>query len=479
MVFKSSHTRVVKSEPALYCSSKEDRYFLLLVIVLVAALCYLSSAPANLILPVCVMAILCIIPVAHLFKPGKHGVLLNPAIIFCGTFWVIYGLGALNSYETQAARLTLVANINFEDSMPRAVWWACAGLLSFFVGYYSGWGEKLSALIPPLPQRSSLSKVRKLCVFSIILALIRYSSFYLGLRNLTSFLDGFDLLAVAALTIIAFNEDPPEHGLGSKRWHVAVAVIVFSFPGLLSGFRGLFVLTSIISLVTLYWVTKRFPWRIFIPFCIGIYLVVLPITGFYKVARLEQGLSITESINYTINELEIADFSFNSGEQQVKFKERMSIMPIFTTIVELTGETVPYQEGSTYLNFVYNFVPRFLWNDKPVLNEFSNSLPRQYGIIDANDERTSVGLGLLGETWINFGAAGVILIMAIYGIIYRFLFDWILVKSNFSSFACAVYMPILWQLSLQENVFVNNIGAISKFLILVWFSERLLLRRAD
>src|SRR5205085_7935694 len=84
------------------------------------------------------------------------------------------------------------------------------------------------------------------------------------------------------------------------------------------------------------------------------------------------------------------------------------------------------------------------------------------------DERTSVGLGLLGEAWANFGYVGLLFFMPLYGIIYKFIFNWVLVQSNFSKAACAVYMPILWQLSQQENVLVNNIGAIFKFVFLMW-----------
>jgi hypothetical protein len=207
----------------------------------------------------------------------------------------------------------------------------------------------------------------------------------------------------------------------------------------------------------------------FTALALSTYFIILPITSFYKEARQRNGLSISESVNYTVDELGKVDLVSYLGEKSGTVKERYAIMPVFSVIVDRTGETVPYQDGSTYLNFFLNFIPRFIWQDKPNLNGFSNSLPREYGILGFDDERTSVGLGLLGEAWVNFGYVGLLIFMPLYGIIYRFLFGWVLVKSNFSKAACAIYMPILWQLTQQENVLVNNMGAIIKFVALVWF----------
>ncbi|MBV9926102.1 MAG: oligosaccharide repeat unit polymerase [Acidobacteria bacterium] len=439
-----------------------DRYFLMLLSVGAVAKCFFSSAPSEIIQPVVVLSILAFIPVGLLLKRDVSGIIINPAIIFCGTFLVVYGYSALNSYDAT------VANLHMEQVMPTALWWACVGLAAFILGYLMPLGGKVSTLLPSFPQYDSDKKIQWFCWASIIIALVRYASFPLGISGLTSFLEGFDLLAVCLIALLGFNGDGPGHGIGSRKWHLPVAVVVASIPGLLSGFRGLFMVPYIMAVLALYFASGRFPWKKVAVFGLFAYLIIFPILGLYKVARQQLGYEVLESVSYTVSELQLVDFYDFSGEQTDKLRDRYAVMPVFTTIVALTGEKVPYQDGSTYTLFLWNFIPRFLWKDKPVLNSFANTLPRQYGIINENDDKTSVGLGLLGETWMNFGYPGLILIMVAFGVIYKCLFHWILIRTKFNRFACAVYLPILWQLSLQENVFVNNMGAIFKFLLLVW-----------
>jgi hypothetical protein len=420
-----------------------------------------DTAPTEILRPVTVIVLLSCIPILDLMRKGK-GAVINPALVFCATFTVVYAFSAFNSFDS------IFVDLNMDAIMPRALWWACAGLALFLLGYYMPIADRLVPLAPRLNLQFSNRKLQYLCRVCIVILSIRYISHYVGIGQYTSFLEGFDLLLIATLTMLSFSADPPSSGIGSNKWHAILSCLVVSTPALISGFRGLFVLPWIILITSLYWAQKRFPWKLFTALALSTYFIIIPITSFYKTARQRDGLSIAESVNYTVDELEKVDLIDYLGEKSGTIKERYAIMPIFSVIVDRTGETVPYQEGGTYLNFFLNFIPRFVWPDKPSVNGFSNSLPREYGIIGFDDEHTSVGLGMLGEAWTNFGYVGLLFFMPLYGIIYRFLFGWILVKSDFSKAACAIYMPILWQLAQQENVLVNNIGAIFKFLLLMW-----------
>src|SRR5205823_6560713 len=49
--------------------------------------------------------------------------------------------------------------------------------------------------------------------------------------------------------------------------------------------------------------------------------------------------------------------------------QRLSLLPQVAHVVELTPSQVPFQEGATYQYLGVTFIPRFLWPDKPSVNE--------------------------------------------------------------------------------------------------------------
>ncbi len=93
----------------------------------------------------------------------------------------------------------------------------------------------------------------------------------------------------------------------------------------------------------------------------------------------------------------------------------------FAYIHALTPSVVPYQYGRTYSFFLVSFVPRILWPEKPVTkaNAFFGVT---YGITsEEGAERSNFGVSLVGESFINFGIAGVILLMTIQGAILKLI----------------------------------------------------------
>ena len=446
-------------EDILFDLRKSDRWFLSLILLGLLMYCLFlwgfSTIPESILMPVTVMMFLSTVPIIDILRRNK-GVIINPAFAFSTTFLVLYGFSALNSYKST------YAGIDMTSAMPKALWYACAGLGLFLFGYYSPIGANLASYLPSFPKQVSTQGLQIFFWSAFFIALIRYSSYFIGIGGFTSFLEGFDMLAVATITILTFGKDRIKRGIGSQIWHFPLVILLSIFPALLSGFRGLLILPFIISGVTIYLIRKQFPWKSVIAIFLIAYLVIIPVSNPYKQARQGKGLTISESIDYTVKELGKKDFSESVSDSTSGTNSRYAILPVFTVIIERAGQTVAYVNGLTYFNFILAFIPRFFWQDKPVLNNFSNYLARAYGLLDSNDYITSIGLGFMGETWINFGEIG-LLIMGLYGLFFKLVFKWILTKSYFSEIACAVYMPVIWSLTNQENVLVNNIGGLLKF----------------
>ncbi len=86
-------------------------------------------------------------------------------------------------------------------------------------------------------------------------------------------------------------------------------------------------------------------------------------------------------------------------------------------IYSMTPSVIPYQYGKTYSFFLVSFIPRIIWPDKPTAGSANGYYAVTYGVTSEEGAKTTTfGVSILGEAFMNFGWAGVILIMLVQGI---------------------------------------------------------------
>lgn len=101
---------------------------------------------------------------------------------------------------------------------------------------------------------------------------------------------------------------------------------------------------------------------------------------------------------------------------------RVSLLTQTANVVELTPTVVPYQYGQTYSYMFIAFIPRFMWPEKPSANDANQFYQVAYGITAEEDlGMGSFASGTLTEGYINFGWAGVLVLMFLLGI----FLDWL------------------------------------------------------
>lgn len=87
-------------------------------------------------------------------------------------------------------------------------------------------------------------------------------------------------------------------------------------------------------------------------------------------------------------------------------------------IYSMTPAVVPYQLGKTYSFFVVAFIPRVIWPEKPVAGNANGFYAVTYGVTTEEGAKTTTfGVSILGEAFMNFGWAGVVLIMLLQGLL--------------------------------------------------------------
>jgi hypothetical protein len=95
------------------------------------------------------------------------------------------------------------------------------------------------------------------------------------------------------------------------------------------------------------------------------------------------------------------------SESTADASSRTDLIHEFAEIYTMTPSMVSYQYGATYKYLAVAFVPRVVWPEKPQANYANNFYAIAYGISNEEGIKTSsFGITLLGEGYVNFGAAG-------------------------------------------------------------------------
>lgn len=209
-------------------------------------------------------------------------------------------------------------------------------------------------------------------------------------------------------------------------------------------------LILLISLIILFYVNQKF--RVYI-LAISGYKYDLQL-NFVDIIKMFTNLK--DYIELTSEDLlEILDPFFN------RFFDNT-----FTNLLAIIESKKELKLGVTYLLFLYNFIPRFIWSDKPVF-QISYDFGIEYGIISPN-ETVAITVSRIGEAYMNFGIIGVIIILFIWGIIAR------LIEQSLLKRTLWLYLYFYVNFVLIAETFFTNVFAIM-FKQLIYFALVLIL----
>jgi hypothetical protein len=98
--------------------------------------------------------------------------------------------------------------------------------------------------------------------------------------------------------------------------------------------------------------------------------------------------------------------------------ERTSLLRQVAHVLDVTPSQIPFQGVQTYSYLAITLIPRFVWPDKPSVNDANRYYQLVFGLSTARDVNSvNIGAGCLAEAYISFGWPGVICIMFAIGII--------------------------------------------------------------
>lgn len=139
---------------------------------------------------------------------------------------------------------------------------------------------------------------------------------------------------------------------------------------------------------------------------------------------------------------------------------RASLLPQAANVLELTPAQVPFQYGNLYSYLPVTLIPRFVWPEKPSVNEANQFYQVNYNLtLEQNLNDVSISVGYLTESYISFGWVGVVSIMFLFGVFYGFFENWFLSSNSgllFQSIGVALLFPILG-IESQASVYLGGL----------------------
>lgn len=172
--------------------------------------------------------------------------------------------------------------------------------------------------------------------------------------------------------------------------------------------------------------SRRVPWALLLPSLL-VFTVLHHGKAHMRQAYWGEGqpeLTITQLPDFFGEWLEIGWLNLRQPEQGGKLLllERSSLLQIAAFVVAQVPDRVPPFRGESYRTIPLQVVPRFLWPDKPSPNDSISLLSVGLGLLSRDQaESTSIGFGMIAESYANFELLGPIVVGLVLGIFLQWV----------------------------------------------------------
>jgi len=124
------------------------------------------------------------------------------------------------------------------------------------------------------------------------------------------------------------------------------------------------------------------------------------------------------------------------------FLSRINQLSVLSAILK---NPQPLQYGKSFKEIILVFSPpRFIWENKPLsVNAGSNGFGHRIGLLSDDDYITGVGPTIVGDWFMNFGILGIVFGMVLMGMIYRFIYEFLIKSTNYSLSGIMIY-SVIW-----------------------------------
>ena len=179
-----------------------------------------------------------------------------------------------------------------------------------------------------------------------------------------------------------------------------------------------------------------------------------------------------------IGELEWYDVSLAMGD----LFGRVAYVDYFALSMDYVPDVLPHEGGELWKQSVlHTLTPRLLFPNKPTLSSDSEMTMRYTGLSLASDEEgTSISIGYMGESYIDFGRYGMFVPIFILGVMWGLMYYYVMSRARSSIVGYAFATALLITAYQFEMTGIKLIGGmVMNFLVLALilrFAEKYLVR---
>jgi hypothetical protein len=258
---------------------------------------------------------------------------------------------------------------------------------------------------------------------------------------------------------------------------VVLVEAILGFSGYFSGFKNiLFLLLVVIAGVGMS--RHRLP---LVTLSIGVLVTLLPV-AVWQAVKHDYRSFLNNGTNQQVITVDWADrmqflssriLSVTSEELREgisKGVDRVGYITFFAHSIQYIPDHMPHQHGKLWIGAVEHvLMPRFLFPSKPALNESERT--RTYtGLYVAGEEQgTSISIGYIGESYIDFGPVGMFVPIFLLGYFYGWVYKSLIFRSRYKLLGFSIATSLLlFSMMLIETSNIKLFGGVlSGFLSLL------------
>ena len=426
-------------------------------------------------------AIVLLAGVHLLWRPGE-----SP--IFLWVFAYQWLQASIKTLQANTAGLNLSALANYGGDIETASYLSLLGLLLLAIGMHWGAGRQFagpSQAAGELARRHSMVKWFKLYVLAFgvsSLALVAARQVPALAQPLLA-LAGFKWAFFFMLTYAAFVRPFSERRL----WLLAfVLEFLLGFGGYFSGFTKVlfFSLMGVFAAGVRFKPGKVFALTVLGTMCLAFGILWTAVKVEYRSFVSGGEVAQIVSVDYAASLAKLGGLVANLDQQKLgaateQFVSRITYVDFFGSTVEHVPNVVPHTYGAIWLDAISRpFTPRLLFPSKSEIHD-SDRTNKYSGVLVAGaDQGTSISIGYMGESYIDFGA--VLMMLPILGLGWFFgrIYRWLVTTGpSRGLLGMGLASAALFTAALLESSITKVFGGLMAALLVAWLLNRFIFPR--